>query len=158
MQQQHISSIAWEQNWDCYYTALHAEEVSDVKRRIRGVPGHMNAVSVVANGLRSHLTRFCPEVICHWRGFPHLGVGLSITEGKADYNYFMKITSTFRTLTPAKVSCFRVFRYILPSFTERILHEQKGNDCHNLIKGHKLEKGMLCLAFFPILASISVIG
>lgn len=152
MQQQHISLIAWEQNWDCYYTALHAEEVSDVKRRICGVPGHLNAVSVVANGLRSHLTRFCPEVICHWRGFPHLCVGLSIT----DY-YFLKITSTFRTLTPAKVSCFCVFRYILPSFKERILHEQKRNDCHNLIKGHKLEKGMLCLAFFPILAAISVI-
>lgn len=37
--------------------------------------GGLNAGSVRAAGQRSELKCLCREVICHFRGFPHLGVG-----------------------------------------------------------------------------------
>lgn len=44
--------------------------------------GHLNAGSVREADQRSQLKCLCSEVICHWRGFPLLGVGLTAVEGK----------------------------------------------------------------------------
>lgn len=76
------------------HKVLHAVELSHnvgTKCLVNGVSGPLNAVSVMANGQSSHLKCFCREVICHVRGFPQLGVGLSIREGKADFFFFLNV-------------------------------------------------------------------
>lgn len=52
------------------------------RQRTARPAGHLNAGSVREADQRSQLKCLCSEVICHWRGFPHRGVGLTAVEGK----------------------------------------------------------------------------
>lgn len=52
--------------------------------------------------LRPELKCLCSEVICHWRGFPHLGVGRCVCKGKS------RLSAVFLPLCAA--GCLHVYR------------------------------------------------